>query len=136
MSNAKGTTKKDTYRFTLEVADPRLTRAQVQRLLTKATRDLVTEMRRSKRGFFAKVELAGGFAGLGTWVVVLTLWQAAKIASAAALAGAGTELGKALIKDYLLPRLRKANLLPGKVEAVAIRVPAKENKKRNAKPRK
>ncbi len=136
MSNARGTATRATYRFTLEAADPKLTRVQVQKLLNKATRDSATQMRRTKRGFSAKVELAGGLGGLGTWLVVLTLWQAAKIAGAAAMAGGGKALGEAFIKDYLLPRLRKVNLLPSKIEAVPTRLPDKEHKKRNAKPRK
>ena len=61
----------------------------------------------------ANVEIAGAFGGLGESGLVLTLWHLAKLGAEEFGKGAAGAAGGAFVKEYLVPRLRQLDVLPG-----------------------
>jgi hypothetical protein len=106
-------------RFHLQNVDSGASEETVRHSFDEAMEAAIEEAG-GKAGIDAKAEFEGGFLGVGETVVVLWILHALKVGGVAFGTGAMTAAGKSFYEDFLAPQLRKRNLLPSKVEAVAI----------------
>lgn len=113
------------YRFDIKVLEPGLDGAEVQHRIDEATRDALAGL--DLQADAAEVQLEGGFAGIGELSVSLLVTTLVL----AALSGAGKAAGEYFVKELLIPRLRKVNLLATRVRR-GPDPPADEEKKPDA----
>ena len=101
-------------RFHLQNVDPSASSETVQRLFDEA----LAAASKDAGGIQAKAEFEGGLFGVGETVIVLWLFHALKVGSAAFATGAAGAAGKEFYGKYLSPQLQKRNLLPSKLEEI------------------
>lgn len=106
------------FRFHLQNVDSGASEETVRRSFDEAMVAAIEEAG-GKGNINVKAEFEGGFLGVGETVVVLWVLHALKVGGVAFGTGAMTAAGKSFYDDFLAPQLRKRNLLPSKVEAVA-----------------
>ena len=101
------------YRFSLEVVDPELKPDDILNFVEEALREALAE---SDAAGAADVALEGGFFGIGELSVVLIIKTAAALAGGAFVTGMGKKAGEFFFEEYLAPKLRRKNLLPGELK--------------------
>jgi hypothetical protein len=112
-----------TLRFTIRVQDPHLDESEVRRLLEEAVRDAEAAASR-ERAISAKAQVPGAFGGVGEMAIAVklllpylhSLLPYLEHAGAALAEGVCTAAGELFFNQYLAPRLRKRNLLPGDLQ--------------------
>jgi hypothetical protein len=106
------------FRFHLQNVDSGASEETVRHSFDEAMAAAI-EKAGGKADIDAKADFEGGFFGVGETVVVLWILHALKVGGVAFGTGAMSAAGKSFYEDFLAPQLRKRNLLPSKIEAVA-----------------